>query len=133
MSPFEILLYVAGQHAEVESVVPALIAADPVLWPYFVAIATLSATCGTLWVAYVKANRDHAAELKSMHVDYRKADEEKTRRQAEESTRKDASLLDISVKTADVLARVEGSIRESTDALKKLQEDLKEALRAQTR
>ena len=132
MNTLYALLAIASQHDPDFVGPPSSLAGDPVLWPYLVAIATLATAVTALWVAYVKNNAAHGAKLESVHAEYRKADEEKSKRTAEEHGKKDAALLDVSVKTADVLARVEGAIRESTEAMKSVQKDIGELLRAQS-
>ena len=93
---------------------------DPVVWPYWVAIAAMSTFIAGLCTAYVKLVSSSKAELAQAHADHRKADEEKSKRIAEDFNKDKAALLDVSVRTATVLEQVASEMGRVADGLKEI-------------
>lgn len=98
------------------------IASDPVtaavykaeasgLWPYFAAIAALSAVIVSLFGLLLKSWNDK----ERIYLDFIKADEEKGKRIAEEFEKKDKALLGVSTELATLMERVANELKQIND------------------
>ena len=122
---------------------------EPVLWPYISAITALGAACVAMFGVIVKFSRDHAKQLETIgteaqtrldtaateaqkrlaeaHENHRKADEEKSRRIADEFQKKDTQLFEWATKASTFLERVASEISGQSTILDALTSELRDA------
>jgi len=87
---------------------------DSHLWPYFAAISALSAVVVALFGLLMRSWNDK----EKIYLDFRKADEEKNRRIAEEFEKKDKALLGVSTELATLMERVGNELKQLNDRVK---------------
>lgn len=87
---------------------------DSHLWPYFTAIAALCTVVVALFGLLMKSWK----EKEQIYLDFRKADEEKSKRVAEEFEKKDKALLSVSTELATLMERVGNELKQLNDRVR---------------